>query len=95
MAPKVPIVSDCATLVARKGGGFVKKSQLYGLFAQFECRAGSPRYAIADAMEISPQAVSAWPEKFPPRLVDECLGLSIREFGVEATREVFPDLVPE
>lgn len=46
------------------------KTQAVGLFRT--------RRALADAMGITPSAISQWPEELPTRLADEIVGAALR-----------------
>lgn len=48
----------------------VTKTQAVGLFRT--------RRALADALGITPSAISQWPEELPTRLADEIVGAALR-----------------
>ncbi len=47
---------------------------------------------LAEALIISPQAVSQWPDDLGDRHANQVLGASIRIYGVRKTRKAFPNI---
>lgn len=47
---------------------------------------------LADALEVSPQAVSQWPETLPNRRVKEIVGDAALRWGFRRVRAMFPKL---
>lgn len=47
---------------------------------------------LAEALIISPQAVSQWPDELSARHTKQVLGEAVIRYGVRKTRKAFPDI---
>jgi hypothetical protein len=50
------------------------------------------RQAAADALIVTPQAISAWPDILSEKRINEVVGWGWRHRGAPATRRAFPDV---
>lgn len=47
---------------------------------------------LAAALDVSPQAVSQWPEELPDNRAKEIIGDAVLKFGVARVRAAFPEI---